>query len=248
MWELTLNFSQDKSHFMDFLYSKLEGQVKFCGGVIIRSSRAGRVKIGLAVPRKQKDYFVLLLLELVSEVITQDFKFEYLNTNLGTIIPNELTRAAFIRALTVFDKQTDKDLIKKQLVFENELNIDSFFYFKLGELTQRWQEICVLVRENISALQASGSLAGLLKFLIKTSDIGYDEVHIIKRKGRFVLTDKSSRPIHALFEMCDNKSQADTIGDLILLSPSKIVLHRATTREPFFDFIENLFEDKVCII
>lgn len=160
MWELTLNFSQDKSHFMDFLYSKLEGQVKFCGGVIIRSTRAGRVKISLAVPRKQKDYFVLLLLELVSEVITQDFKFEYLNTNLGTIIPNELTRAAFIRALTVFDKQTDKDLIKKQLVFENELNIDSFFYFKLGELTQCWQEICVLVRENISALRRQEVLRG----------------------------------------------------------------------------------------
>ena len=40
MWELTLNFSQDKSHFMDFLYSKLEGQV-VAALLFVRRAREG---------------------------------------------------------------------------------------------------------------------------------------------------------------------------------------------------------------
>ena len=46
-------------------------------------------------------------------------------------IKNELTKSAFLKALTIFDKQTDKDLIKKELVLERELNINSFYSFKL---------------------------------------------------------------------------------------------------------------------
>ena len=246
MWEFTLIYNKEKACYIDFIYSKLESQVKFVNGIIIKQNFAGRARISIAVPKKQKDYFVLLLLELVSEVITQDFKYEFLDNNLGLTISNQLTKVAFVKALTVFDKQTDKDLIKKQLIFETELNIDSFYYFKLDELRKRWQEICLLVRDNIGTLQATDSLGDLLKFLIKTSEINFDEVHVYKKNQNYVITDKLNQPINIISSINHGHNQECTLEDLIALSPAKIILHdEKNTNEPFFDYIFNLFDDKV---
>ncbi len=248
MWELTLIYNKEKVCYLDFIYAKLEHQVKFVGGIIIKQNMGKRATISLAVPNKQKDYFVLLLLELISEVITQDYKYEYLNANLGYFVHNELTKVAFLKALTVFDKQTDKDLIKKQLVFENELNIDSFYYFKLNSLRVRWNDICLLVKENLTSLQASQGLSDLLKFLIKTNDDCYDEVHVFKKNKKYYIVDKQNRPINIIGAVNKEIGQVATLENLITLSPSKIVLHDENLAgEPFYDFLCNIFDDKVTL-
>lgn len=246
MWEFTLIYNKEKAFYLDFIFSRLEHQVKFVNGIIIKQNFGGRARVSLAVPKKQKDYFVLLLLELVSEVITLDYKFQFLEDNLGVSITNELTKVAFLKCLTVFDKQTDKDLIKKQLVFENELNIDSFYYFKLEELRKRWQDICSLVSENIEALKATNGISDLLKFLIKTCDINVDEVHVYKKNQDYFLLDKAEKPLPVMISGEDTHSQTKTLEELITLSPARIVLH-GDGKEPFFDYLSGLFDEKILI-
>lgn len=247
MWELTLIYNKDKFQYLDYIYTKLAPQVKFVGGIIIKGNNYDRAKISIAVPAKQREYFVLMILELVSEVITQDYKCAYLDDNLGNLVPNELTRAVLVKALTVFDKQTDKDLIKKELVVDSEINIESFYHFKLGVLRARWQDICVLVKENIGALCASQSLDNLLKFLIKTCENSYDEVHIIKKNAKYFLCDSKSKPIN-IFGECEGTDAIKSLENIITLSPAKIVIDDTQPlKEPFYNVLYNLFEDRVCV-
>ena len=245
MWEFTLNDSSTKTSYINFLYTKLESKVKFVGGIIIRQTNADKTSLSLAVPTKQKDYFVLLILELVSEVITLDYKYDYLESRLGPYIKNELTKSAFLKALTIFDKQTDKDLIKKELVLGKELNINSFYNFKLYALRKRWEDICNVVEDNVSSIEKADAFSELLKFLIKTSDVNYDEVHLYKKHKNYVLLDKLNKPIEVLD--CHNSSvEIKAITSLIALCPAKIVLHKnGDASEPFYDYIFDLFADKV---
>jgi len=245
MWEFTLNDSSTKTSYINFLYAKLEGKVKFVGGIIIRQTNGTKSSLSLAVPTKQKDYFVLLILELVSEIITLDYKYAYLESRLGPYIKNELTKSAFLKALTIFDKQTDKDLIKKELVLEKELNINSFYNFKLYALRNRWEDICNVIEENISSIEKADAFSELLKFLIKTSDVNYDEVHLYKKHKNYVILDKQNRPIDVL-EPQDSSVEIKAITTLIALCPAKIVLHKnGNNKEPLYDYIFNLFDDKV---
>ena len=101
MWEQTLSVSSNESVMLDYIYSKISSQVKFVGGLIIKVNLKDRSKLTFAVPKKQKDYFVLLILELVSEIITLDYKYDYLENRLGHYIKNELTKSAFLKALTI---------------------------------------------------------------------------------------------------------------------------------------------------
>ena len=245
MWEITVSESQSKIYCLDYLYQKLSTQVKFVGGIIVKQNFSGRCQLSLAVPKKQKDYFVLLLLELISEVITQNYKKEYLSERIMNITATELTKTAFIKALTVFDKQTDKDLIKKQLVLASEINIDSFYYFKLQNLRNRWQEICNLVNENISSFDSSRTIKEFLRFLIKATEVSFDEVHLYKRNQDYYLTDSKNRPITNICG-CGENGEAGAIEELITLSPARIVLHgNMPLKDPFYDYIFNLFDDKV---
>ncbi|MBQ7453145.1 MAG: hypothetical protein IJS68_02635 [Clostridia bacterium] len=247
MWEITVSESYDKLYCLDFIYARLNAQVKFVGGIIVKQNIAGRCQLSLAVPKKQKDYFVLLLLELISEVITQNYKRDYLYERLNPISETELTKTAFVKALTVFDKQTDKDLIKKQLVLCGEINIDSFYYFKLHALRNRWQDICNLVNDNISSFEPNKTIREFLKFLIKTTETSYDEVHMYKKNQEYYLTDSHNRPITDLVGS-EEKGEVKALEELITLSPAKIILHgEAPSKDPFYDYIFNLFDDKVYI-
>ena len=245
MWEFTLNDINSKSAYINFLYNKLEAKVKFVGGIIIRQNTSSKISLSLAVPNKQKDYFVLLILELVSEIITQDYKYDYLESRLGAYIKNELTKSAFLKALTVFDKQTDKDLIKKELVLERELNINSFYNFKLYSLRNRWADICSAIEDNIGYLEKADAFGELLKFLIKTTQSCYDEVHLYKKHKNYLITDRLNKPIEVL-EPPEDSGEIKAIKELISLCPAKIVLHASGEKsEPFFDYIFNIFDDKV---
>jgi|GEM_PF-6853671 len=243
MFEFTFSICNDKINIIDFLYSKLCAQVKFNGGVIVKVGKDNRAKLTMAVPKKQRDYFVLLLLELVSEVITMEYKTEFIENNLPRFYADELMQTAFVSALAVFDKQTDKDIIKKALILEQELNLDWFYHFKLGVLQERWREICALIQENMAKLKASGGVDDLIKFLINTCDVNAVEAHIFEEQNKIFIADANKKPYNLFANKAMDNSEF-ALKSLITLSPAKIILH-ATTENALVRVIQKLYSNRV---
>lgn len=246
IFELTLSIENAKSNVIDFLFDKLSAQVKFNNGVIVKVKSQTRTNLSLAVNKKQKDYFILLLLELISEVITIEYKSEFFENNLGLIYNSPIMQTALISALTVFDKQTDKDLIKKSLILEKEFYIDRFYWFKLGALRQRWSDICQLVTDNSIRLKLSGGSNDLIKFLLKTSEVNALEVHLIDQNENFLVADSLNNPICALSSV-NPGGELTTLKNLIMLSPSKIIVYPQGKEKPLNKLLYSLFEDRIVI-
>lgn len=249
MFEMTISTSKAKSKDISFILNKLRPDFKAMKGIMVCEEIDKRVKLALAVSKDKKDLAISLIFDAVSEAIIRDYKEEYLLKNLKINLPNKITLSAFVKALTMFDKINDKEIIKKKLVLTDELHLDSFYNFRLWELEKRWQEIAQLVTENSGYLLASGSFMELMRFLIMTNDAEFGELHVYYDNEHIIAKNKEGREVFNIkYVKEDVNSKINVISEIISLSPQKIILHNDMFDNELYEYIENLFDGKVSVL
>ncbi|MCL2621667.1 MAG: putative sporulation protein YtxC, partial [Firmicutes bacterium] len=188
----------------------------------------------------------------IAEVIINEYKAAFLKKSLILPIENEINKAAFIKALTTFDRDSDKIITLTQLNITNkteEFLLDSFFNFKLEALRKRWEEVCKLANENTSYLVCSQTFVELLRFLIKNLESKCNEVHLFSNNNTYQLLNQDFKPIKPVYSNEEVSAELDVIQNLISLSPKKIVLHLNTSEaNSTINYICNLFENNVEIL
>ena len=138
MWEFSLNFKSENAELSTYVYKILSGYIKSLNGVITSNEENGNISILIAVKEDDKEKLKLILTNSIIEIICTKFKADFLNKAL--VLP-ELDKAsiyAFKKALLNFDKETDKFIIRKNLILEDTLYLESFYYFKLRSLHDKW--------------------------------------------------------------------------------------------------------------
>lgn len=103
-----------------------------------------------------KDYIANIILNTYK----RDFFIKSLNLN-----KNDLKHQMLTTALTNYDIVNEKQEIKNLLNFNQDLVLKSFCYFKLKNLTAKWQEMCKLTLENQDIIQDDKVFVNLIKFL-----------------------------------------------------------------------------------
>ena len=249
MFELTISTCKAKAKDITFILSRLRPKFKSMKGIIVCEEFDGRVYLALAVNEDKKDYALSLIFDAVAEAIIRDYKEEYLLENLKIKLNSNMVLKAFARALTMFDKASDKEIIKKYLKPSGEILIDSLFHFRLWELEKRWQDIVLLVIENSSYLLANGTLMELMRFLIMTSETETGEVHMHERAGVVYAESVEGTEIFKLnYKGKDDNVKISVANELISLAPEKIILHSDIIDKDLTSFIASLFDGKVSII
>ncbi len=249
MFELTISTNSAKSSDITFLIKRLRPTIKSHHGIMVCEEFDKRVKLALAVSEDKKDVVLGAVFDAVAEVIIRSYKEQYLEKHLKLALSSSVTRATFIKALTMFDKAGDKALIKSKLEPCREILIDSLYNFRLWELEKRWQEICNLVSENSSYLIMSGSFMELMKFLILTSETEMGEVHVHYSPGSIWAVGESGNEIFKLsYKEKDDNSKIRVLTELISLAPEKIILHSDIVDSELTAYISSLFDGKVSVL
>ena len=185
MWEFSLNFKSENADLAKYVYNILANYVASIDGVVTSNEENGHIFLLIAVKDKDKEKLKLILINAIIEIICTKFKSDFLNKML--VLP-ELDKAsiyAFKKALLNFDKETDKFIIRKNLVLEKNLYVESFYHFKLRALQDKWEELVSLSNENKEYLISRESFIDLLKFLVDNLDICEDEISIVKEKDGY---------------------------------------------------------------
>ncbi len=248
MFELTISTCKSKSGDISYILEKLRGPIKNMKGVLVCEEFDGRVKLALAVCDEKKDYLLSLVFDAISEAIIRDYKEEYLSKHLRLKINSKVTESAFIRALTMFDKSADKEIIKKSLTVSDEILIDSLYHFRLWELEKRWKEIAELVSENSGYLLMSGTFMELMKFLIVTSESEEAEIHLHQCGQNVYGENSQGKQVFSFkFENGEN-GILSVLSELIWLAPEKIVIHNDLNLSDVTDYILTLFDGKVSVM
>ena len=87
----------------------------------------------------------------INTYIIDVYKYEYFTKRI--LRGNKaLINLAYIKALTLYDVDTDMALLNASFDIDKQLYVDSFIRFKLNDLVRMWQELCDLIMSNINYL------------------------------------------------------------------------------------------------
>jgi hypothetical protein len=186
------------------------------------------------------------LIDTLSDVVITDFKFHFIKSSLNLPIDDEISRHAFIRALSNFDRAVDKHIAKSLLKLSPDFLLDSFYVFSIDSLKVRWQEVCALANENARFLVCDGTFRELLRFLISNLESRCAEVHLFQRHGGVDVLTSALKPIN-VYAGDELSADAQVVSKLIAIAPKRIFLHQninPSTQE----FICNLFGNCVQVV
>ena len=243
MFELSISTTIDKQKYISDLHKKLFLEVKRDGGIAIKQNYRKRSYFALAVPETKKEYYKSKLLEHIIFMIIDDYKFNFFKENLN-LVKTGLIVEPFLKAISIFDAEIDKDVIKTQVDLSGEVLVDSLFYFKLHMLLRRWQKTTDIINQN-QILASNSSMIEVLKYLTRMSDnlVLSTEIYIGKRQLKI-----NSLSTAKCFKR-DNGGSSNFLTEIVRLNPSKIKLKIGTNEnDEVFEILSQIFDDKIYVL
>ena len=245
MFELTLSTTIDKQTYICEIFKKLSQEIKQDSGIIIKQNSNGRAYLALAVDDSKKDYYKAKILDHILFMIIDDYKYNYYKDSLNSN-EDSVVYKAFLKAISIFDAETDKDIIKSQLQFSGEILIDSFFYFKLQLLRARWERTVSIITQN-NIIQSTSSMIDILKYLTAVSDSGIVLANVCFCDKQIILkTYEGTKKYNRKFIGLSN-----FLEEIVRLNPSKINVKTNKNKENILDTNEiliNIFGDKIYLL
>ncbi|MDD4815879.1 MAG: hypothetical protein PHQ62_01900 [Clostridia bacterium] len=241
MWEFSITMDSEKSKIAKYIYAKLKPSVEEIKGVITSFEEMGKINIVLACKKLEKTRLCYHVSEVICYVVSTVLKEEFLDKNLKFPQKDKLELYTFKKALVSFDRETDRFLINKYLVLEENLILESFFHFKLQPLKEKWQELVKIANDNSTYLLSDDSFLELLKFLIDNIEFASDELNVVFQQEKFFVFDSNFKQIG------DENSVFDEfalVNKILELSPRKI--NWACDKK--IPFIEKVFSKRLLFI
>ena len=245
MWELAIVFDKNYVEALNTIKNKLQKMLKNTKHICTTSSQKEGVTLLLACEQEKKASVTKFLDEILSELFVSTYKEEYLKSHLKLNRVEEIKKQAFLKALTCFDRETDKKQVKQKLNYNETLYLKSFFAFKLNAIRLKWLDICELTNDNADFLQTPGTFIELLKFLIKNLKTKEKIVNINYDNKKFTFFNKEKKKINVKKQK-NQTEDAFLVCNLILLNPQIIRFYYNDTVEVnTLHFLNEIFEEKI---
>lgn len=242
MFELTVSTTLEKQHYINSLYKKLSAEIKGDGGIAAVCNHSARSSFAFAVPARKKEYYRAKVLQYIEFMIIDDYKYNYFKENIKIYEENVIFES-FVKAISIFDSEIDKEFIKNQIELDGEILVDSFYFFKLEPLKARWARTANIINQN-QILQSKSSMLEVLKYLTAMSDNGIMETEVSISPKQIKLNSST----HKKCFKRDFIGLSEFMTELIMLNPVKINLKLAANKSDSSEIVEMLdkiFCDKI---
>ena len=189
MWEFCVNLSDKNMLASKKIYLALKDFCKEYNGIVTTYERCGNISILVSAEKCDENRYKHFLINLISEIICEDFKLKYLEENLSLPNLDEISQKAFMQALLSFDKETDKYIVQKYLELDNSIDVEAFYFFKLLPLKEKWKELVQIANDNKTYLSSNETLVELLKFLVDNLELKNESISLIQKDGKIGFYD-----------------------------------------------------------
>lgn len=242
MFELTLCLDASRQKYICEFYKRIEKDVKKSGGIIVKQNTGGKCYLAMAVGDPQKEYLKSVVLEFVLKIVVEDYKYNFFKDNIR-VVSSSVVSDALLMAISIFDADIDKEIVSSLIEFNGEIIIESFYYFKLQALKEKWHRTVSIINNN-GIMNSERSMLEILKYLCAVSENNSVLVNLMFNNGKIELKNYYSEK---KFD-CNHKGISNLYSEIIKLNPMKINI-KLEENEPNFENITNMlscvFEDKI---
>ncbi len=208
MYQITISTGEDRA---DWLYSVddvIKNKLRNCIAVSALHTSGHRVYCSFGCEPGSKTQMLGAIKEGVVETFGVVGKFDFIKSNLLLGLPQS-NYELLLHTLVAFDRENEHKLLNKIIRIEDNMALDGIFNFKLGELKDRWLEICNLTRNNGAYLYDDETYNELLRFLISAVNPKINKLTVCESEGKYRLTG----------------ALKNSIIDLVVLSSSELMYY-----------------------
>ena len=182
----------------------------------------------------------------LADSIVSYYKEQYLLKKLILPEVSNLSFEIIVKALTVFDKASDVGIVLDKIKKTSEINIYSFYVFKMSDLRTKWQDVCDLFQVNLPVLANKGVMMELMRYLLIVTETSVSVVNLYQEDNFWILRGGKGQVLADPIPLKGNKSSIRVILELISLAPEQINIKFNEKLTPDLSlFLENLFPSKV---
>ena len=234
MWERSITVKDCKV--ADYILKRMKADLEnIC--LVTLNNQIGNNQIMLACEDYDQTRVKLFLNEIIIDAVCNFYKIEFLNTKLQLPVKNGIYVRALKKALLSFDKETDAYIIAKNLNFDNNLNLDGFYYFQLKSLREKWEELAGIANDNGYFLVSPENFIDLLRFLVDNLEITHETLNVYCDDTEVKIYDE----LNTKYEI---KEGEDLLSTLIGLSPKKINFYGDNRSEKYL-LISQVFDKRM---
>ena len=215
-------------------------QLKAISGVIASREVDKRTEVSIACESNFKSDAKKLIKKTLTEMYLTVVKYEYLETALKMPHLDSDSYSILLHTLVAFDRETESEIISKELKIDNYLALEGFFNFRLGELKTRWDEIAELASNNARHLHKEETLNELLKFLMSAITPKIKKLSISVLAGHFNVSGEYKK---SRFEFRILTPEQLMIY-LINVAPLELILEGEFSDKNLYNRIVSIFDGK----
>lgn len=240
MFELTISTAQADGEYISNFYKKFKDEIKQNSCLIEKINCFNRSYLTFAIKKELKDYFISKILDEIVFIIIDRYKTKFFEERLNTDNQNVLFQS-FLKSISIFDSDIDRDCIVKNIEFSGHILIDSLYHFKLQDLRNRWQKTIDMILLNGIHKQNS-SMIDIMKYLTTMSEntVQNAEVELIDENLKIKFFEKIKNYKN------DFSGLSNFLTEMIELNPARIVIKNSDgSGEEVVSMLCKIFHNKI---
>lgn len=176
--------------------------------------------------------------KMVANCLIDSYKYKLIEENLNYDFVKDIKYYTLVEALLNFDRACDEQYIIDKLDFSSgEVYLQSFFYFYLKILREKWLQLISITNQNSKVLNIMENYVEVLKFLLDGID-RKEDIDVEEQDNHKLKVQKSKQIL--VFN-----TYRDLISYIIKNNPKEIKLKNVD--KEFANFIKQLFLTRVTL-
>lgn len=236
--------SSDRLNCIDYIKNILREEKNFIPHTTKETQSNERYSLIISFDDDIKNTFLYRLKDLIAEVICLTYKYEFFEEKLKLKIINEELRLAFIKSLSIYDIEADKDYIFSLNLIDKIICIDGIYNFLLKGLTERWEEVVKLTNLNFHCFKSSESQILFIKYLLNTQNSKFKDVILYSKDGKLKIADEHYKELNYYSLLSDN-DKVSALFSLLWIHPEKIHVKSNAEKSTIFNVVRTLFPERI---
>ena len=239
MYQITISVNDNRA---DWLYSVdevIKNKLKDCFAVSALSTCGKRVYCSFGCEAQSRTQMLSAIKDGLVEMFGVVGKFDFIKHNLVLGL-SQTNYELLLHTLVAFDRENEHKLLNRVIQVKDNMTLDGIFNFKLGELKERWLEICNLTRNNGVYLYDDETYNELLRFLISAVNPKINKLTVKENNGRYNLSGAFKNSVLDI----DVIDSAELMYYLIDLAPLELVIDGGITNNELSKRLVGIFDSK----
>ncbi len=242
MWEIEIvadRQSKDKIHSLLNSVSKVLHCVKAVSSIL---GDERRIYFCIGVGDKGEAKLKSSLSLAICDLFCLDYKYDFLKEHLKLDHSDEKSQV-LEKLCTFFDRETERVMVLTLLdPLPQTLDLDSFYYFRLRGLKQKWGEFCDLIKDNLATITTQNNFAEFVQFLLVGINCRSKSLILDLREGGIIYKDSSGQDT---IEIINPKDLTQILVKLVELNPQEILIRGGGRHKERVAFLKEVFLDKI---